>query len=425
MKKILFIIIGIGALVIWNGSRQGGPNDAQSPTAPPGASATLTALTQPVSYAANAQSTLEKLSGTISIAEGAIIETGQGGRARIAYPNGTITVVDESTRIVITTLSQDGGTSLIDLVSGGMWSKVRAALSKDEAYDVRTETTVASVRGTIFGTEYKNKKAHITGIEGKVKAKARNPNTQQEIEGTDTDVEPGEIVAVDSTTPPTPKQKLQKRTLAADDFKKPFVQNLLLDIELEDIKNPENAQLRTFIRDAIEKRIDDPAFKKKIENRPIIQRIIQQLQSPAPSRLPSPSPRPSQLTSPSPLAKPSSLVAPLGTPLPSSTPLSSPIISTSSTPEPLPPVLRSVLPKIVRPGEQFALNGERFTEGRNLPAIAEVMVGSAGTPFSTIDSFTLFVTTPELAPGTYSIFVRAKNGLKAELPAALTISPLN
>lgn len=425
MKKILFIIIGIGALVIWNGSRQGEPSDAQSPTAPPGASATLTALTQPVSYAASAQSTLEKLSGTISIAEGAIIETGQGGRARIAYPNGTITVVDESTRIVITTLSQDGGTSLIDLVSGGMWSKVRAALSKDEAYDVRTETTVASVRGTIFGTEYKNKKAHITGIEGKVKAKARNPNTQQEIEGTDTDVEPGEIVAVDSTTLPTPKQKLQKRTLAADDFKKPFVQNLLLDIELEDIKNPENAQLRTFIRDAIEKRIDDPAFKKKIENRPIIQRIIQQLQSPAPSRLPSPSPRPSQLTSPSPLAKPSSLVAPLGTPLPSSTPLSSPTVSASSTPEPLPPVLRSVLPKIVRPGEQFALNGERFTEGRNLPAIAEVMVGSAGTPFSTIDSFTLFVTTPELAPGTYSIFVRAKNGLKAELPAALTISPLN
>lgn len=430
MKKILLIVVIVGVLIAWGALRQKTPKDVQSPNEPRSTEATLTALSQPVSYAKDAQSALTKLAQTTTVAEGAVVETGVGGRARVTYPNGTITMVDENTRVIITTLSRDGGTSLIDLVSGGIWSKVRTALSGDDAYDVRTETTVASVRGTIFGTEYKNKKAQITGIEGKVKTKARDTATQKDIDGTDTDVEPGETINVDATSLPNPKQKLVKRMLASDDFKKPFVQNMLLDIEPDDIKNPENAQLRTFIRDAIEKRIDDPVFKAKMQDRPIMQRIIQRIQSPLPSRLPatrlpSASPRPSLLISPSPLIKPSPLATPLTTPLSSSTPTSSPTLVVSNTPEPLPPLLRSVLPKIVRPGEQFALNGERFVEGRNLPAIAEVMVGSAGVPFSTIDSFTLFVTTPELAPGTYTVFVRAKNGLKAQLPDALTISPLN
>ncbi len=426
MKKIFLIAVIVVVGITWNALRNKTPENTEAPNESQSVGAILIALTQPVSYAASEQATLTKVVQQITVTQGAVVETGVGGRARITYPNGTITVVDESTRIVLTTLSADGGTSLIDLISGGMWSKVRTALSGDDAYDVRTETTVASVRGTIFGTEYKNKKAHITGIEGKVKAKALNPKTKEEVNDTETDINPGETVDVDADSLPQPKQKLLKRTLATADFKKPFVQNMMLDIELEDIKNPDNTQLREFMRDAIEKRIDDPAFKQKMQNRPVLQRIIQQIQSPLPSRLPatqSPlaSPRPS--ASSSPLTKPTTLVTPTAL----STPLNSPALVASATPTPeaLPPVLRSVLPKIVRPGEQFALNGERFTEGRNLSAIAEVMVGTAGVPFSTIDSFTLFVTTPELAPGTYTIFVRAKNGLKAQLPDALTISPLN
>lgn len=426
MKKIFLIAIIIVIGIAWSAMRQKAPVNTESPNESQSVGATLIALTQPVSYAANEQATLAKVTQQITVAQGAIVETGVGGRARITYPNGTITVVDESTRIIITTLSADGGTSLIDLVSGGMWSKVRAALSGDDAYDVRTETTVASVRGTIFGTEYKNKKAHITGIEGKVKAKALNPKTKEEVSDTETDVNPGEVIDVDSESLPQQKQKLPKRTLAVNDFKKPFVQNMMLDIELEDVKNPDNAQLREFMRDAIEKRIDDPAFRAKIQDRPVMQRIMQRMQSPLPSRPPatqSPLISPRQSVSSSPLIKPTTLI----TPTVLATPTSSPalIASITPTPEALPPVLLSVLPKIVRPGEQFALNGERFTEGRNLPAIAEVMVGTAGVPFSTIDSFTLFVTTPELAPGTYTVFVRAKSGLKAQLPGALTISPLN
>jgi hypothetical protein len=120
----------------------------EEPTSIP-QNATLTIFSNPVSILLpNEEATKSATSGMI-VPQGTIIMTGETGRAQIVYPQGTVTRLDYSTEVRLTTFKPQTYTISVDLFKGKIWSRIKKLLG-NESYETRTSDTVATVRGTSY-----------------------------------------------------------------------------------------------------------------------------------------------------------------------------------------------------------------------------------------------------------------------------------
>ncbi|MBI2372562.1 MAG: FecR domain-containing protein [Deltaproteobacteria bacterium] len=80
---------------------------------------------------------------------GSRVKTPVGGRARVRYPDGTETVVEEESEALLDVGSEDQPSSA-SLFLGRVWAKVAHATGSGSSYEVRSANAVAGVRGTVL-----------------------------------------------------------------------------------------------------------------------------------------------------------------------------------------------------------------------------------------------------------------------------------
>ena len=116
------------------------------------------------------------------LAVGDTIRTGPGGAAEITYFEGSSVRLEAETEIVIESLRSeaDGGTVIgVMQTLGRTWHVVTKLITGSSRYEVRTPSSTASVRGTIFAVDVRvdadGPAATVTTSEGVVVHTAADP----------------------------------------------------------------------------------------------------------------------------------------------------------------------------------------------------------------------------------------------------------
>lgn len=79
---------------------------------------------------------------------GTSIKTGSKSQTEITFPSGSQLRLDENTQITLS--SSDTGNTSLTQSTGRTWSRIGKLLGKDESYEIDSQTTLATVRGTAF-----------------------------------------------------------------------------------------------------------------------------------------------------------------------------------------------------------------------------------------------------------------------------------
>lgn len=420
MKKLfLIILLIVAAGAAFRVLKGPGQKAAVSPTPSDIQTYTLAVLSDAVSVKSSGSQEFHVASGQSEVRQGDEIKTDAQGRAKLLYPNGAITTIEAGTHIKIESLGRNGDQSRLTLLVGSLWSKVKNVLGAGDYYEIETENTVASVRGTIFATEFRNRRSRVIGIDGKIRAQARDPVKKRLIEGAETEITGGEETAVDSQKMPGARQALAKAIVASEDLRGKLIKQNMVELSREDLKDFREERSQNFVKRVRDANADDSKFiDTMIKNRLIDAET--QSSSPTPSSSPlnrSPSLSPLKLPLLSPLLKPS--------PTPNTTLNTSPsptISSPTPTPTPNKPVVRSITPKTASPGATIAINGEGFMIGRNAPQVSGAALGLRNVSFAVIDGLTVFVDVPsDITLGTYDVELTTTGGDKLVLPKALIV----
>lgn len=325
------------------------------------------------------------ITGSVDIRAGAEIKTSTKGRAKILYPNGTITAVEGDSHIIIDTLDSGGSASRLQLVFGSIWSKIQNILGTSEYYEVETGNIIASVRGTIFALEYRNNISKVYGIGNTVNVVARGPQ-QSTIPGTSVDISSGERVTLIGT-PRVTNSPLPKEQVSDTDLNQAVISRNISEISDEELNSSWHKGLKELI--------------KRVKKSP----------SPSSStRTPTPSTTTSPRVSISPTPQPEAGPPPAETPTPTPTP----------TPN-INPLLESVFPRLIQLGQQFTVNGRNFINNQDIKQIKQVIIGTSSVQFTVIDSTTIFANPGSLPKGTYDITIININDTRSSLLQALTI----
>ena len=331
---------------------------------------------------------------TALVVQGDRIVTSATGRARLTWPNGTITTLESNSDITLDNLSNQGNRSRITLNLGDIWSKVSRILGADEYYEVKTKETVAAVRGTLFRSIYRNNHTVIQGVENTVRVFARNQDgTTDETSGTD--VIARTLVDVDPSilTKPPGSRHLTARALTEQELKDPILQRI--KNEFGSTISPSPTASPTSTPTTTPKRSSSPST------------------TPTPTQ--SPSPTAAATHTPSPVVTPTMIPVTGGIP-----PISSILPLVSNLPSSV-VTLKYVAPTTVAVGANFMLKGTNFITGRNTPLIHGVLIGYQSAEFHIIDASTIFVTVPQMAPGTYEITVSTVESTLVNLTPGVTV----
>lgn len=408
MKKLTFGVI-IAIIIAIVAANRSGDNVGQNPEPTPTSSSFTVIVVNPdVLVKKGGETDFQKIAEKTEVAAGTEIKTSLTGKARILYPNGTVTDVEKDSHIKLEALDAQGNQSRIRVVAGGIWSKIKNVLGANEYYEVETENTVASVRGTIFSTEFRNKVTKVTGIENTVRVRAKNTTTNSIIPGADVDIQSGEETNVDDQA--IAAKRLMKRALADADFRRDAIKQKIVEhIEREDLTKE---QVRKIVRRAKEANLADRPFIQKLIER----RLLEQDGSPVPTA--SASRTPTVSVTPKPLAT--------MTPRPTPTPTPTPVIIQTPVPTPTPapdtqPVLESVYPSVIKVNDQVALNGANFTAPNGTRQFSKVLIGSQQATTTFVDPLTIYVKTDGLYQGKYDVSLVTLEGKVLTLTGALTI----
>jgi hypothetical protein len=385
-----FVIGVIAILVIATGVIIGLLKDPKSPGNQNGIKnrdkAVLIVL-QPDVYVKNSEDTdFVTIEQEIDIATGSEIKTSSKGRAKIVYPNGTTTTLEEDTHITIDELDRSGNKSRINLFFGGIWSKVENIVGSDNFYEVQTDTVVASVRGTIFATELRAKILKVFSIEDAIEVKGFDRKTQRETKRGKISIKSGEKTVIELEEEDVP---LQREDITNEDLLIPILRRNLQELNQEDIKSEVEILLRRIDPTIAPTRTPVPIVTRTLPPTETIKRTLE------PTPEPTLEPTLESVSEPTPV----------------------PTLEPTPVPE---PVIESVYPKTVTAGQKFTLNGSYFTVGRSISQIDSIRVGDSQVDFAIIDSFTIFVTTPAIT-GTHDITVISTKGTEQTLSQAVTI----
>ncbi len=388
-------------------------NDGQQAGSP--AKATVTVLTADVYVKSAGSDSFKQVKESAEVTAGAEIKTSATGRASISYPNDTVTTLDADSYIKISVLEAEGQKSRIELMVGSVWAKVKNVLATDDFYEVNTENTVASVRGTIFGVSHKNGVTNTYGIESKVRVRLRDKATGHPIDSTAVDITSSEKISVDKKAAEA-KLALAKKLFENDDYTRGDMKKMIeKTMEQEDLRDE---KVKTFMRKVIERNGDDKEFIEKLRQRRL--NILNGTATPTPSKTPTPSVTPKTSPTASPSASPTPTLS--ATPTPSQSTIPGAIVSPTPTPSvDMSPIIESVAPKTVSIGNQFTLNGRYFIV-KNVKQITGVSVGGIAAQFTVLDELTIFVSPPaNLQPGVYDVGATTNSSSILLLKQAITI----
>jgi hypothetical protein len=104
---------------------------------------------------------------------GATLKTGDGARAELTFPDGSVVRVGPASELRLTGAAFDGKTRQVkveaEVVGGQAWAKVASLVGKDAQFSVKTQNAVAGVRGTVFRVNVEKDAATVVKVyEGSV-----------------------------------------------------------------------------------------------------------------------------------------------------------------------------------------------------------------------------------------------------------------
>jgi len=363
-------------------------NDSQSPSDTSEARYTLAIISDTVSVKNPDDAGFYDVTGSIEVRAGSEVKTSISGRAKLLYPDGTVTSIEGESHVIINGVNRNGRQSRLTLVFGSIWSKIQNILGTSDYYEVETGNIIASVRGTIFAMEYQGKTSQVYGIGNTVNVTARNEDVFYK--DTSVDVASGEKVII-SGLPTTTNSPLPKQAITDIDLNKDVIRRNILELNDEDLKRD----------DEEDNNRDDSSWHKGVKK--LLKRLSDLYRSPSPTT----TPKVSKTPTPTP--------TPTKTPTPSSTPTATP------TPTPIPSIiLESVYPSTVSYGQSFTINGSNFMIG-STKQIQNVKVGTQSIQFAVIDSLTIIAYPGSTPAGTYDVSVTSITGVQKTLANALTI----
>ncbi|PIT92795.1 MAG: hypothetical protein COU08_00505 [Candidatus Harrisonbacteria bacterium CG10_big_fil_rev_8_21_14_0_10_42_17] len=189
--------------------------------------------------------TFERIDRQERAIEGDEIKTTETGRASLAYANNTVSTLGKNAHITIKNLANSGNVSRLELLTGGLWSKIERVSGKGEFYEVQTENMVAAVRGTVFATLVKDGISSLFVLESKVQAKARNPLTKEIIPGTDIAVTAGSKIIINNANLPSKEHPIEILPISWEDLeldiiKQNITEKLRNSDALKDIRKPDS-----------------------------------------------------------------------------------------------------------------------------------------------------------------------------------------
>ncbi|MEK7148880.1 MAG: FecR domain-containing protein [Patescibacteria group bacterium] len=209
---------------------------------------------------------------------GTTIEVSSKGLASIHFQDGSIARLDSGTRLAIDEATYDAGSEKLsvkmNLIVGRIWSKVVALVTPDSEWQVKTTNAVATVRGTAFGSEFKNGRSSFIGSQHAVAVNIIDPKTRELIKDAVAIVEPDKFVWVEDKKIEDIKKgrvKFETQPITEELKKENWIQRSEeADVRFEEtLQKLEQSGLKDKdLRNEMRKEIIDE-FKNKIEEQKI------------------------------------------------------------------------------------------------------------------------------------------------------------
>jgi hypothetical protein len=112
--------------------------------------------------------TLKKVRRGQVIAAGANVKTGEGARAELTFPDGSVVRLGPGSVLKLEGVAFNGKSKEVkvqaELVGGQAWAKVANLVGKDAQFQVKTQNAVAGVRGTVFRVNVDEDEATVVKV---------------------------------------------------------------------------------------------------------------------------------------------------------------------------------------------------------------------------------------------------------------------
>ncbi len=111
---------------------------------------------------------LAKVKRGQQLAAGDSVKTGEGARAELTFPDGSVVRIGPSSELKLDGAAFDGKSKQVkveaELVGGSAWAKVATLVGKDAQFKVKTQNAVAGVRGTVFRVNVDKDEATVVKV---------------------------------------------------------------------------------------------------------------------------------------------------------------------------------------------------------------------------------------------------------------------
>lgn len=111
---------------------------------------------------------LQKVKRGTALAPGSVIKTGEGARAELTFPDGSVVRVGPTSELKLEAAGFDSTTKTVkveaEVVGGKAWAKVATLVGDDAQFKVKTKNAVAGVRGTIFRVNVEQDQATVVKV---------------------------------------------------------------------------------------------------------------------------------------------------------------------------------------------------------------------------------------------------------------------
>lgn len=99
---------------------------------------------------------------------GVVVKTGDGARAELTFPDGSVVRVGPNTELKIDGAAFDGKSKEVKveatLVGGQAWAKVAKLVGDESQFNLKTNNAVAGVRGTVFRVNVDRDEATVVKV---------------------------------------------------------------------------------------------------------------------------------------------------------------------------------------------------------------------------------------------------------------------
>ena len=227
---------------------------------------------------------LRELATGDELSSGATVESFEGGRANIYFPDGSVARLDQNSKLIVQEGMFDEKTSTLrvrlNLLFGRVWSKVISLSTPDSVWEVKTSNAVVTVRGTAFGVEYEKGKSRVVGGEKKVVVIPIDPVTAKPLPVAELVVEEKRFVVIDASAvkrlsgvPGLAAEMLAPVAAPRDVFEEEWIKRSLdedrrTNERIQELRgtHPKEEELRLeFRKEVIHGFIDDIRERRKIE----------------------------------------------------------------------------------------------------------------------------------------------------------------